>query len=83
MENTINVKKANNNKVNTVVVLIMAYMAVVNSLFIAGCWQFLKSHTLWELITSPVQFWGQPVCLTALAISAVANAVWFMYWARK
>lgn len=66
---------------NTFIVLTMIYLVVVNGLFITGCVKFLKTHTLWELVISPVQFWSQPTCLAALVISTLVNIIWFAYFA--
>lgn len=73
-----------NNKVCTFIVLTMIiYLVVVDGLFAAGCIKFLKCHTFWEMITSPVQFWGQPVCLIALAIAVIVNGTAFIWLARR
>lgn len=72
-----------NNKVCTFIVLTMIYLVVVDGLFVAGCIKFLKCHTFWEMITSPIQFWGQPVCLIALAIAVIVNGTAFIWLARR
>ena len=85
MENTNNTVtvKNNKNKVNTFIMLTVIYLVTVDSLFVAGCIKFLKHHTLWEMVTSPVQFWGQPVCIAALAIAIIVNGTAFIWLARR
>ena len=48
-------------------------MFISSVLFIAQCIEFLKDHTFWEMITSPLQFWTGNFAIAALIISLITN----------
>ena len=53
--------------------LIMMTISAV--LFIAQCVEFLKGHTLWEMITSPIQFWTGEFGIAAILVSLATNII--------
>lgn len=55
--------------------IIMTMMVISSALFIAQCIEFLKDHSFWEMVMSPVQFWTGKFGLSALGIGLIANII--------
>lgn len=55
------------------IIFILATMLISTALFIAQCVTFLQDHSLWEMMTSPIQFWTGKFAVAGMIIALLAN----------